>query len=70
MSWLISLIIDKVLSKLGSWLALFFAKEVAEKRQESADKANEEELKKAIESGDKDAIAKAGEDLLNGRGVK
>lgn len=59
-------VIIALLSKAWEASAAFLAKYFKSKKVESDEKKNEEKLKNAVESGDKDAIAKAAEDLLNG----
>jgi hypothetical protein len=67
MNWIIKLFFEKLLE----YIAGLFKREVESiKRTEDQKKRDSELLdvyKKAVESGDKTAIAKAAEDMLNGR---
>lgn len=56
---------NRLISLALKLLAKFVKKESAKLKQNKESKEDAEALKKALESGDKDAIAKAGEQLLN-----
>lgn len=67
MQWFFNGLIKAIID----YLASFFKKEAEAKarveRQKQKDSTSYEAYKKALESGDKDAIEKALEDLLNGK---